>query len=199
MDHYQHLTTTEKLTCIYGKAGTGKTTYAMMAARDYARQGKKVLFFDTEESFSIERFKQMANDYENLLDRIIVIKIKSFKEQQEHLNNMYQLLKKGKFSILVIDSMTSYYRTLVKNNQELANSMLKKQLSTINDLPIPTVITTQVYTNQEGETKPTGGKWLEDNATILIKLENTPRIMHVIKPEEKKMKFTITDEGITLT
>ena len=61
-----------EVTCIYGPAASGKTTLALMACVEAAKEGKKVLFIDTEEGFSVDRFKQISGDV-YLLKNIIIL------------------------------------------------------------------------------------------------------------------------------
>ena len=79
---------------IYGEAGTGKTTLSLIAAIDKLKLGKKVLFLDTENSFPIERFKQLTENNLSLLDNLILIKANNFKEQQEKIKLMPPNYKK---------------------------------------------------------------------------------------------------------
>src|SRR3989339_1589394 len=43
------------ITTIYGPAGSGKTTLCLLCAMNTAREGKKVIYIDTENNFSVER------------------------------------------------------------------------------------------------------------------------------------------------
>ncbi len=199
MHLHEQLNLTNQLTCIYGKAGAGKTTLAMQTARDYALKNKKILYIDTERGFSTERFKQLAGkDYEKLLDNIFVFTIKSFKEQQEKIKQLETLISKGKFSFIIIDTLTTYYRRLVNSEHELANGMLNSQLRILKALSkkIPIIITGQVYSTMETGIRPTGGKFVEEPSDQLIFLEKDPRIINILKPDKKKIPFTIKDEGI---
>ncbi len=49
------------VTQIYGASGTGKTNICIQLAVAAVRNGKKVVFIDTE-GFSAERFRQIAGD-----------------------------------------------------------------------------------------------------------------------------------------
>ncbi len=49
------------VTTIYGPAGSGKTNLAILCATSAVRKGKKVVFVDTENNFSVERFKQICD------------------------------------------------------------------------------------------------------------------------------------------
>ena len=199
MHLYEQLNITNNLTCIYGKAGSGKTTLAMQTARDYAQQGKKTIFIDSEAGFSTERFKQLTGkNYEELLEHIFVFTIKSFRDQQEKIKQLETLIKQGKFSLIIVDTLTTYYRRLVNSEPELANSMLNSQLRILKTLSktIPIIITGQVYSTMETGIRPTGGKIIEEPSDQLIHLEKEPRIIRTLKPGKKEIPFTIKDEGI---
>ena len=47
------------LTMIYGEPGSGKTTLAMHAALIQAKYGRKVLYLDSEGTFSLDRLRQL--------------------------------------------------------------------------------------------------------------------------------------------
>ncbi|MDO8555634.1 MAG: AAA family ATPase [Nanoarchaeota archaeon] len=202
MQLYKTLNSTNNLTCIYGKAGSGKTTIAMQTARDYAQEGKKTIFIDSEGGFSTERFKQLAGkNYEQLLEYIFVFTIKGFKDQQEKIKQLETLIKQGKFSLVIVDTLTTYYRRLVNSEPELANGMLNSQLRILKALSktIPVIITGQVYSTMETGIRPTGGKIIEEPSDQLIHLEKEPRIIRTLKPEKKELPFTIKDEGIKIS
>ena len=192
----------EGVTCIYGKAGSGKTTLAMMSALELARENKKTLFFDTENGFSAERFRQMAgNDNNNLLEKIFVLKVNGFKDQQEQIKKLGELIKKGKFSFVVVDTLTSCYRRLLRNKANLANGMLISQMRILKEVgrSVPVLISTQVYDDiEKNEIRPIGGKIIERDSNKIMFLKKDPRIIKITKPEEKENRFNIQDEGIVL-
>ena len=68
-----------EINTIYGQSATGKTTLAFMFAISAAQEGKKVLFFDVEDSFSVDRIEQLGGS--EVLKNILVMKVKSFEEQ----------------------------------------------------------------------------------------------------------------------
>ena len=63
---------TDVITTVYGPAGSGKTILCLLCAINVARKGKKIIYIDTENSFSLERLKQIALDYKKVLDKIIL-------------------------------------------------------------------------------------------------------------------------------
>ena len=93
----------ERITTVYGKAGTGKTCFCMMSAVENAKNGKKVLFIDTENGFSVDRLKQMAKDeFEKVNDNLILIKVKNFREQHDRISQIEKLTKN--VSLVIIDT-----------------------------------------------------------------------------------------------
>ena len=49
------------ITNIYGPAGSGKTNIVLCAIIQAIKNNKKIIYLDTENSFSSERFKQLGN------------------------------------------------------------------------------------------------------------------------------------------
>ena len=185
--------------CIYGSAGTGKTTLAMMKAIELAKKDKSSFIIDSENGFSIERFKQLSGkDYKKYLDKIMIAKVKSFKEQH---NSIKQLLAiKDKFSLVVIATITGYYRRLVNSKMELANKMLIAQMKMLNSISKyrSVIIVSQVYSSMEkNEVRPVLGKILFNNFNNLIELKKNPRKL-VLMPSRKEFLFEINDEGILI-
>ena len=94
----------------YGESATGKTTLALQESLKEAKENRKIAFIDTENSFSIERIKQMNDNYNELIKKIFLFQPKSFVEQHE-------LIKKiGKFDLIVVDTIGNHYRIDLKNN-----------------------------------------------------------------------------------
>lgn len=185
------------ITTIYGPPGSGKTTIAMLSAIDYLKENKKVLFFDTEQTFSIDRFIQLSKD-KKLLDNLLLNKISNFKEQQMQMNGLYKI--KNSISLIVIDTIGNYYRMLVKSKPDLANRMLSSQYRTLKDLSstVPVLILNQVYENPvTNETIMVGGNISTEFAEQLIELKKEPRQI-IFKKENKSRLFRITNEGIHL-
>ena len=88
------------LTLVYGPSASGKSTLAMQSSLEFAKKGK-VLFFDTEKSFSIDRIKLMQSHYNKLLENIIIVPITSFDEQIIKLKNIEKLVKIGNFDYII--------------------------------------------------------------------------------------------------
>lgn len=183
------------LTLIYGEASSGKTTLAKMAAIEYSKQGK-VIFLDTENGFNIERLKQLTNDFDNVIKKIILIKVRNFFYQHKAIKEISSV--KG-VSLIIVDTIGNFYRMNVKKDYVKANAILGKQIMILKDLAknIPILIINQVYSDlKSGLLNPTGGKIVVNNSDVIIRLEKKPRRLIVEKPFSKDMLFEIKKEGI---
>ncbi|MBI4448259.1 AAA family ATPase [Candidatus Woesearchaeota archaeon] len=191
------------INCVYGKAATGKTTLCLNAATSLAKEDKKVFFIDTENSFNVDRIKQMISD-NRVFDNILVMKCNSFDEQCKVVENL--MLIKGMLSLVIVDSISMFYRQELQEKKD-PNPRMSKQLSTLAELTrngIPVLITAQVYSNLGDAVFPVGGSMLMNWSPCLIELkhENDKRKL-ILKKHPKfsqtEASFEIVNEGITLT
>lgn len=191
-----------EIKCIYGPSATGKTTLAILASIDKAKEGKKVFFLDVENSFSLERLKQIVGEgYEKVLENIFVFKVKNFREQQSKIKEICGLCKKANVRLVVIDTLNYYYRTLVNSKADLANNMLASQLKLLKELSesgVSVLIINQVYANfRQNKVDPVGSKLIKKFSDCLIELEKDPkRKIKLLVPEKKESFFKILDSGI---
>ncbi|PIN78637.1 DNA repair and recombination protein RadB [Candidatus Woesearchaeota archaeon CG06_land_8_20_14_3_00_33_13] len=194
------------VTTIYGPAASGKTTLAMLAAIVQAKQGKKSVFVDTENGFSVERLKQLSGeDFERALQNIMIFSIKTFTEQQEKMEKIRLLVGTGKISLVIVDTIGSKYRVKLNEDAYKANKSIDTQLRTLTEIArrgIPVILTEQVYDNlANGQINLVGGEMLKNWSKCLIELEkiNSKRKAIVKKPEEIKGNqefFEIKEKGI---
>ena len=180
------------ITTIYGQASTGKTTLAMLAAINQTKQKKKVIFVDTENGFSLERLKQLTPDYKEILKNISVIRPRTFEEQEKVILNL------PKASLIIIDTISQFYRMKLKEDNYLTNKSLDKQLRKLKEISkeIPIIINNQVYSDINGNVNIVGGDMLRNWSDTVIKLEKNPRKLKVEKPDKKEFLFEIEEEGI---
>src|SRR3989344_191107 len=102
---------TDIITVIAGNAGSGKTNFCMLVSVSQAKKGNKVIFVDSEGGFSIERVRQLAKEeFEKVLENIIILKPTSFKEQEEDFEKLLKTLKKesGRIGLIIVDGMTMH-------------------------------------------------------------------------------------------
>ena len=71
------------VTTIYGPSSSGKTNLCILTAIQMARSGKKVIIIDSEGGIAVERIKQIAGNYEEILEKILFLNPLNFEEQKE--------------------------------------------------------------------------------------------------------------------
>ena len=202
---------TDVVTTVYGPAGSGKTCLAMLCSITMARSGKKVIYIDTENSFSVERLKQIARDYKQIIDNIVFLKPVNFSEQKKSFEKIKDLVN-DRIGLIVVDTIAMLYRIELGQNQDQAyeiNSSLSQQILYLSEIArnkdIPVLITNQVYSNfdEKGKVNIVGGDILKYGSKCLIELQITPqnnrRLIlrkHRSIPEERNIYFKIVETGV---
>ncbi|MEK6841051.1 MAG: AAA family ATPase [Nanoarchaeota archaeon] len=184
---------------VYGEAATGKTTIALMLARDFSKFSK-IIFIDTENGFNFERFKQISQEYyEKCLKNILLFKAKSFDEQIRMVKSLENIKDTN---LIVIDTIGSYYRLELKENTKEINDRfidMFKTLRILNKNGTNIFLTNQVYKNFDtNRIENVGGKTVKNFSRVIIKLENSPRRIIKEKPSKIEYLFEIKDDGIKL-
>jgi DNA repair protein RadB len=215
---------TDIITTLYGPGGSGKSNFCMLLATSQAKKGNKIIFIDTEGSFSIDRIKQLSQyggDMEMVLSNILLINPTSFSEQEKAFEQLLQHVKNESISLIIVDSMVMLYRlelgeAITSGEEEKiseVNRKLAKQLRTLNEIArkqkIPIVVTNQVYSSfiKNEENKPekqismVGGDLLKYWSKCLLELQhkNGKRKLIVRKHRslpEKELSFEIISSGI---
>ena len=185
---------------VYGKPATGKTTLALMFAYEYSKDNK-IIFIDTENSFSLERFKQISKeDYERCLKNILLIKANNFIEQHEAIKKLANLKN---IKLVILDSLGKYYRVEVKQKSFITNKRVKKDFRILKEMNANKTlifITDQIYEDFNlNKIVMVGGNLVRDLIDNLIKLDKNPRKLIIEKPINKENLFEISDNGIILT
>ncbi len=193
----------EEISLIYGPPASGKTTLAMVAALKQAEGKNKVVYLDTECGFDVERAKQLASGREDLLQNIIVLKSRSFKDQIKKFELLNEIIKKGKIKLVIVDTIGHYYRVALQDNPKETNNILAKQLRQLRlitkEEEIPVIITNQVYMDPYiNENKCLGGDMVCNFAKKIIELRVEPRFIRLKKPEKVEMRFKIQEDGIQI-
>ena len=184
---------------IYGPAGSGKTTIALLACLNAAKLKKKCLFLDAENGFPLERFKQIAGkDYESLLQYIFVLNVKSLEDQAKKISDLVNMARR--FDIVVLDSIGSHFRKSYANDRQGSKIALETQVRILNEVSrtVPILMTNQVYENEDGVTmigKDQVSRW----CPRIMQLLKSPRKLIQERPVKKVSGFEIFNEGINLT
>ena len=189
--HYEN-----EITCIYGEASTGKTTFAKLAAIEQARENRKVVYIDTENSFNSERIKQLSGDgFQRVLGGIILFKPKRFSEQNKIVMSLPEMKN---ISLIIVDTISHFYRAKVREKPRVYNMWVWRQLKILDELSrkTPVIITTQVYNNiKKDEIEMIGGVLIKKLSKRIIRLEKFPRRLR-FENNNGQVNFEIKNNGV---
>ncbi len=201
---------TDCVTEVYGEGGSGKTIFCLQLAIRAAREGRWVLYIDTE-GVSVDRLRAIAGDeLERLLERFLLSTPKNLEEQGRAVATAGALAREGKrpVGLLVVDSATFFYRlSLSGSDEDEARQALSLELAdlvvTSIAAAVPVVITNQVWRSQrDGTLEPLGGSFLNHAAKTILRFDRLPGprrravlVKHRSQPEGSA-EFRITSNGI---
>lgn len=193
------------ITEFYGEAGSGKTNICIQATRECVLNGiGKVAYVDTE-SVSMERFIQICKgSYNKILSNTIFFKPSSFLEQEKIILGLPKVKNIG---LVVVDTINMFYRIMMEDDEEGANRSLVRQLTSLQLLArkqnLYVIITSQVYTTENGDFRPFAGRGIEHMAKTIVKLERIGEgrrkaviMKHRSQPEGREAVFYITKNGL---
>jgi DNA repair protein RadB len=198
----------EVITTIYGPAGSGKTNLCMLMAGSFKE--KKVIYIDTEGSFSLSRFRQICDDYKKQLDNIFLLKPTTFKEQRDAFEKLKKIDHKDT-GVIIVDSIAMLYRLEIGQTKNIyeVNKQLGIQLATLTEIArknnIPILVTNQVYSDFDNKEKVNivGGDLLKYQSKCLLELQKTNSGLrkaiiqkHRSIEENKHIIYKITDLGL---
>jgi DNA repair protein RadB len=197
------------VTQFYGPPASGKTNLCLLAAVRCVKEGKKVIFIDTEGGHSIERLRQIAgDDLDDVLKNTYFYEPFSFSDQQFIVENLDYMMKE-EIGLIILDSAVAFYR--FERNDENAselNKALAAQIAKLSSLArkqnLAVVITTQVYASYEVENgvEPVGGSMLKYWSKVIIELKKDGKnveaklVRHRELAEGLQTRFQITEKGI---
>ncbi|WP_456474735.1 DNA repair and recombination protein RadB [Candidatus Pyrohabitans sp.] len=196
------------ITQIYGPPGVGKTNLCLLYTVSAVRQGKRVIFIDTEGGHSLERVRQIAgDDYKRVLERAYFYEANTFEEQCFIVENIEHVLTED-FGLIILDSAVSLYR-LDRAEESIGalNRALSRQMATLMALArrynLPVIITNQVYSAMNGEgVEPIGGDVLKYWSKAILEIMRQGKVREAVLrrhrslPEGLKARFVVTEQGI---
>jgi DNA repair protein RadB len=201
---------TDCVTEIYGEGGSGKSLLCLEVAVRVARDGRWVVYVDTE-GVSVDRLRSIAgDDLERILKRFLLSTPKNLEEQGRAVATGCSLARDGKrpVGLVVVDSATFFYRlSLSGSDEDEARQALSLELAdlvvTALTTNIPVVITNQVWRSlQTGTLEPLGGSFLNHAAKTILRLDRLPGprrravlVKHRSLPESSA-EFRITSTGL---
>lgn len=198
------------ITTIYGPSGSGKTNLCLLPLIWAAGHGKKIIYIDTEGSFSVERLKQITKHYQKVLENVLFFKPTNFEEQKKVFKDVSRIVNSN-IGLIVVDTISMLYRLELGQTKEIyeVNSTLGQQISYLIAIArrykLPVLVANQVYAdfNEKDQVKMVGGDLLKNGSKCLIELRNGKNGVrecilrkHRSLPE-KKIKFKIINKGIT--
>lgn len=212
------------ITLFYGPAASGKSNFVMLASCHQAKKDKKVIFIDTEGSFSLDRINQIAGGVpEFVLKNIVILKPTTFFEQKNAFFKLLKELKKSEnIGLIVVDSMTMLYRLELAEARKTGiedvrrvNFDLVNQVKALHEIArkreIPVLITGQVYSEflsegdwldgKEAGVNIVGGDILKYWSKCIIEVQcKSGKKKAIIRKHrslpEKELNFDIVNEGI---
>lgn len=198
----------DAITTIYGPSGAGKTNLAVLAAVQAAKNGKKVIYIDTEGGFSVARLKQITQDYEKTLKNIAFLQPTTFEEQKNDFEKLKDMVNE-RIGLIIVDTIAMLYRLVRVHDVQEVNRELGIQIGYLTEIArkkkIPVLVTNQVYTSFDSKDRinMVGGDLLKYGSKCLIELQagHTGKRKAVLRKHrsiagEKEAWFRITQEGI---
>lgn len=194
---------------IYGEPGSGKTNLCIQLSVECVRQGKKVIYVDTE-AISPERFKQIAGENsKEIAQSIIIYEPFNFEEQYSAIKDIEKISEEN-IGLIIVDSATCFYRFELENEDSSIQTRreLSNQVGYLHSLArkygFAVVITNQVYADAStGNVKPIGGSGIEHLSKTIVQFERTGdnkrRAVlrkHRSRPEGEACEFMIYHSGL---
>ncbi len=196
------------ITNFYGASGTGKTNISIVASSSTIKEGKKVIYVDTESGFTPERFLQIHENEEDL-NKIFLFAPKSFEEQKKVIYNIDKTSFFKDVGLVVVDSVVALYRlNLSPEKVQESNTDLSKQLFYLSNVAkthrIPIIVTNQIYVDFEtSEIELVGKDIPKYYSKCMVFLEKKDASVrravlkkHRYMAEGKSVDFVITSKGI---
>jgi DNA repair protein RadB len=173
---------TDSVTEIYGEGGSGKTLFCLEVAARVAREGRWVLYVDTE-GLSVDRLRAVAQgELDRLLERFLWSAPRDLEAQGKAVATACTLARSGKrpVGLVVLDSATYFYRlSLSGPDEDDARAALALEVAdlaaTAWTAGVPVLLTNQVWrSTSTGSLEPLGGSFLNHAAKTILKFERLP-------------------------
>jgi DNA repair protein RadB len=199
----------DAITTIYGPAGSGKTNFCLLCIAALPKD-KKVIYIDTEGSFSMARLAQIAGpNLSDVLSRLVFLNPTSFQEQKRAFERLPPLIN-DMIGLIILDSVAMLYRLEMGRHGDIQNTNkeLGVQLGYLSEIArkqrIPIIITNQVYSDFEDKNRVNmvGGDLLKYQSKCLVELQRflTKRRAilrkHRSLPDGREIFFKITQSGV---
>jgi DNA repair protein RadA len=213
---------TQAITEAHGAFGSGKSQIAHQLAvtiqlpKEKGGMGAKALFIDSEQTFRPERITEMAKalgmDPKKVLEGVFAARAYNSDHQMLLAEKAEELIKKHNIKVVIVDSLTSSFRSDYTGRGTLANRQQKlnrhlhhlQRLADVNNLAV--FVTNQVMSRPDilfgDPTAPIGGHILGHQATFrlyLRKSKGEKRIAKLIDSPclpDNETVFAVIPDGV---
>ncbi|MFQ6074286.1 MAG: DNA repair and recombination protein RadA [Candidatus Bathyarchaeia archaeon] len=214
---------TQTITEFYGEYGSGKSQLChqlcvnVQLPPERGGLGGAALYIDTENTFRTERIVQMAQhlglDPEEVAKNIIFAEAYTSDHQMFLINNADEVIKENGIRLIIVDSLTSHFRSeylgreMLAERQQKINKHLHKLIRLARAFNAVAVITNQVMAKPDvffgDSVHPVGGHIVAHTSHTRIYLRKSARgpvrIARLVSspylPEGERV-FKITGNGI---
>jgi len=169
---------------IYGEAATGKTTTAIQAATACAARGLKVVYIDSDRSFTQQRFNQIAGTRSADISELITLFFPETFSEQRRIVESLENYATSKLGMVVVDSISSLYRAAFSEVESVfdLNRDLARQVAYLGELAsahnIVCIITSQVHsrlTPTTADIEPVARRTVFHFPRLILRIKNTPK------------------------
>ncbi|UCC20230.1 MAG: hypothetical protein JSV62_02795 [Promethearchaeota archaeon] len=207
--YFNFIDTIQGIFSVFGDFGVGKTTFALQAAINSAKIGRKVIYVYTKPNFPSEKILLMSNDSKDILDNILFIQTTNFDELNRIVFNFEFLVLKflkqhqKNYNLIIIDSITNLYRLELNMEKKEKNYNLNYQLNQIlanltylnENYGIGIILVNEISrkdVNDQIIEVQSGGKVMEFWVNYNLKIMKTSKL------NERKLVFTNIIENKTI-
>jgi RecA/RadA recombinase len=169
---------------IYGEAATGKTTTVIQAAASSAKMNLKVMYIDSDHSFTQQRFGQIVgSESKDISELISLFFPETFSEQRVLLESLEKYVTPS-LGMVIVDSVSSLYRAAFSDTTSIfsLNRDLSGQLAYLGELAsshnIACILTSQVHsrlTPRVTDIEPVARRTLFHFPRTILRTKNTPK------------------------
>ena len=192
---------TNGITETYGRFASGKTQLGFQLAvnvqlpKDKGGLGGNVLFIDTEGTFRPERIEQMAKasslDPKEILANIVMVRVLNTEQQILTLERADSLIQDRNVKLIIIDSLTSLFRSefvgrgALAERQQKLNQHIHRLQMLADKYNIAAYITNQVMDNPGimfgDPTSPIGGNVIAHAATTRLYMRKSKEYKRIVR------------------
>jgi DNA repair protein RadA len=173
-----------ELALVYGEAATGKTTTVIQTATACATSGLKVVYIDSDRSFTQQRFNQIAGSRSGDISELITLFFPETFSEQRRIVESLENYATSKLGMVVVDSISSLYRTAFSGAVSIfnLNRDLGRQVAYLGELAsthnIACVITSQVHSRlapTAADIEPVARRTVFHFPRLILRIKNVPK------------------------